>query len=662
MYPITSAIEELFNRNERQMLRITGVDKNGTTIAITESSVMDGSFYIDRYSTTNTRLELGTAIAAECGFKLNNSAGAFDGIIFEGAELFVEVGIADNSGESTYDWTTDGGDNVVTEDDVNIGFFSPTINWIPCGYFTSMEQPRNRSIITVNALDRMVRFDREVDETDLTVPCTIKSLVEQACTICGVPLESSLVNLPNSGYVMQEIPKSNYVVTYRSLLQSAAQLMGVNAFVDWNGRLRLQWYSPASYVSTPDKRYSSDLYENDITVTGITCTDMETQTVYIAGAEGYTLDITGNMIAQVDDLQILLTAIYSAMAAFTYRPFEATVNPAPWLFPMDRIVFTGLDGVSHVSFLTNVNFGINCNTNIGSRGETEASNNFSSGGYTSEQMKAIDQLTRQFVTGNVLAEAIDDATRQITGAEDSHVRFMYDADGALTEILVMDTDDVSTAVNVWRWNSAGFGHSSNGVGGPYSLAMTQNGAIVANMITAGTMSANLIRGGTLELGGLNNANGILDILDANGNVVIHGDNDGIDINSGSINLGWNTTLNRYNFTVDSGGQLTAMDATIVGTVKSTSVNPLDDGVVQMSNAKIEGGTSLNNSGNLDYLYGTIQFDNFYSLGYTAGMTLSARTLHFETDYLLVTGGGGTTHRGWTGYINNVLFVNGIAVS
>ena len=98
----------------------------------------------------------------------------------------------------------------------------------------------------------------------------------------------------------------------------------------------------------------------------------------------------------------------------------------------------------------------------------------------------------------MLRQAVDEATDQITGAQNSHVRFIYDANGSLQEIVILDTDNITTATKVWRWNSGGLGYSSNGYAGPYSLAMTQNGAIVADFITTGTLTAALIRAGVLQ--------------------------------------------------------------------------------------------------------------------------------------------------------------------
>ena len=97
-----------------------------------------------------------------------------------------------------------------------------------------------------------------------------------------------------------------------------------------------------------------------------------------------------------------------------------------------------------------------------------------------------------------MAEAVDRATKLITGNLGGHL-ILHDSngDGEPDELLIMDTDDISTAVNVWRFNQAGWGHSSDGYDGNYTLAATLDGGMVANFITAGSMSANRVRAGML---------------------------------------------------------------------------------------------------------------------------------------------------------------------
>ena len=70
------------------------------------------------------------------------------------------------------------------------------------------------------------------------------------------------------------------------------------------------------------------------------------------------------------------------------------------------------------------------------------------------------------------------------------------------EFFIMDTPDISTAEKIWRWNLSGLGYSSTGISGPFALAMTMDGAIVADFIIAGTINGALIKVGSVEAGSL----------------------------------------------------------------------------------------------------------------------------------------------------------------
>ena len=97
-----------------------------------------------------------------------------------------------------------------------------------------------------------------------------------------------------------------------------------------------------------------------------------------------------------------------------------------------------------------------------------------------------------------LAEAVDRATKLITGNLGGYV-VIHDSngDGEPDEILIMDTPDINTSTKIWRFNKNGLGYSSTGYSGPYGLAMTANGEIVADFVTTGTMSANRVRTGLI---------------------------------------------------------------------------------------------------------------------------------------------------------------------
>lgn len=89
-----------------------------------------------------------------------------------------------------------------------------------------------------------------------------------------------------------------------------------------------------------------------------------------------------------------------------------------------------------------------------------------------------------------LQAAIVNATGWITGAKGGYVIFKRNDEGQPTEILIMDSPDMATAQNVWRWNMGGLGFSSTGVNGPYETAITQDGSIVGKFVTADGLFVN----------------------------------------------------------------------------------------------------------------------------------------------------------------------------
>lgn len=103
------------------------------------------------------------------------------------------------------------------------------------------------------------------------------------------------------------------------------------------------------------------------------------------------------------------------------------------------------------------------------------------------------QEIEQRPTSTALQQAVVNATGWITGNNGGYVVFHRNSSGQPDEILIMDTPDITTATKVWRWNQGGLGYSSNGYNGPYTAAITQDGAIVADFITAGTINAALVR-------------------------------------------------------------------------------------------------------------------------------------------------------------------------
>lgn len=156
-------------------------------------------------------------------------------------------------------------------------------------------------------------------------------------------------------------------------------------------------------------------------------------------------------------------------------------------------------------------------------------------------------------TTSMLNQAIQHATDLIRGGLGGYVVMKPNADGQPEELLVMDTPDINTAVNVWRWNLNGLGHSHSGYDGPYDdVALTMDGQINANMITTGTMTANHIKGGTLSLGGAGNGDGVLQVKNASNTVIGTWDRTGITATNATITGNVTTETSSYYTTMSSG--------------------------------------------------------------------------------------------------------------
>lgn len=95
--------------------------------------------------------------------------------------------------------------------------------------------------------------------------------------------------------------------------------------------------------------------------------------------------------------------------------------------------------------------------------------------------------------------AIDHATELIGGGFGGYIKFNYLSDGTPSELLVMDSPDEATAVNIIRLNQNGLGFSTDG-GTTYANAWTIDGNLNASFIKTGVLDANLLTAGVIQDG------------------------------------------------------------------------------------------------------------------------------------------------------------------
>lgn len=380
MVNVSQDIIKSFNEGNKQTALIE-VTAGSKTFTITDADIIQGGLKIDRYCVTNSKIEVGSAVASELSLKLRNYDGKFNDVSFEGAVLNVKIGI---KLASVLDGATLG-KGVLGRMILGSASSDQDVAYVPCGLFIVDTPPRKLSTISISALDYMVLFDREVNASALSFPVHVDALIQKICSICNVTLATDVSVLPNHYFSIGGLPDTNQKLTYRQLLQWCAQLTGTCAFMDGSGRLVLKWYDQTGVTITASERYSSDMLENDITITGFTCDDGKGNT-YLSGTANYTLDLSDCGFL-TNAYEGVLKELQAARGGFAYRPYSATIKSAPYLFPLDMIRYKDKDGVVHDTIVTNVTLALNCNTAISGAGETVTSSSYaqSTSGVTSQQ-------------------------------------------------------------------------------------------------------------------------------------------------------------------------------------------------------------------------------------------------------------------------------------
>lgn len=123
-----------------------------------------------------------------------------------------------------------------------------------------------------------------------------------------------------------------------------------------------------------------------------------------------------------------------------------------------------------------------------------------------------------------VGQAVDEATKWLTSAG-GWVIAIKNTDGTWKELVFSNSiDPYANNAKILRINNNGIGFSQTGMNGTFTNAWTIDGNLIADFI----------HGGTLTLGGNQNVNGALSILNASGQQIGKWDKDGISASSGSF--------------------------------------------------------------------------------------------------------------------------------
>ena len=469
---------------------------------ITSDRICDGGLSIDRTAVSGSKLELGSAIAATLSLTLYNTDKKYDDVNFEGVEMKVSVAVDEDS---------------------------PT--WVPLGVFIVDTPPRHLSTISISAMDRMVLFDKDASGFDYDTNSTVAEVIQACAKAAGVPLaDTNMKNLPNYNVQVSK-PETQSTITYRTLLQYCAALTGTFAYMDETGKLAFRWYdTTAGFAMTPANRYSSDIYEQDVTITGLTYTiksqdseGKETSTVNVYGSADYAFDFTDNLlIAGNAARNQALTVVQSKIIPTTYRPYSAEILPAPWLFPGDAVTYLPVDKDDTAanrlfSIVTNMAYILNGSTTIAGQGETAQSNSYANtSGLTAAQAQILQRVTDRVTQERTNREqAILQLNEQIKGVKAGKDDLLiaglglYTTEETLSDGSTVyyyhDKQTLEDSSIIYTFQSGGFAYTTNWNGGnpTWTSGFDRNGNLIMNTISTYKLAADDIQAGSITADKIN---------------------------------------------------------------------------------------------------------------------------------------------------------------
>lgn len=471
MYPITSAGLAALREDVVQSVNILCTPTKGTAFNITDKDII-GAVTVDWSSVTGSKLDLGSACMSELSFTLENTNGAFDDKVFEGAQLYVTTSFSTGS----------------------------TTETVPIGYYTVDSPPRKLRSIKITAYDCMAKFNRAYD-SELAYPATLYQIVADACTKCGVS-QKLPTNTLHRGVSIPKRPEADNL-TYRQVLVWAAELMGVSLYIDYDGKLTGGWYATNAKhaVIKASDRFTSgntNFAENNIVFSGVRIVgNDENKTEYLAGTKDYAFNIEGNLLVQSDmNLSTLATELKTARCSLTYTPMSCTTHSFPHLRPLDVMNFETAQGTKKV-VLTNVKWqSQNRCTKLEGKGETATQSGYATMGAFTPKQQAILEQTRaqQAAQINDFEQATLALNETIANSMGLYVTRKADSNGAVITYY-HDKPTLEGSNTIYCRNAGGYAWTNNGWnnGSPnWEYGVSKDGDAVIRSIAANKISASYI--------------------------------------------------------------------------------------------------------------------------------------------------------------------------
>jgi hypothetical protein len=489
------------NRNYLKYADFTFTD--GSALSITDKDLWSNGFKFEDAVSQSGSFDIGAAIVNKLTLQINNFSGKYTDYIWDGARVVCHIGLELSTG----------------------------IEKIRICTMTVTDAPyQNTAIISLACEDSMRLFDRDYSDSKLSYPATRLQIIQDACEVCGVTLQST--RFDNDDLIIQNRPDDSSI-TFRQVIAWIAQMGCQWAKTDAYGRLCLDWYKnevPDDFYNKAEVPWKDiegkDILDTtgaqiitvmqkgitaidtngftpwlyDVEITGVKVTEYvenssqnEAKT-YQSGKSGYVIEISDNKLIQEGSGEKVCQIIADRCVGLKFRPFTtgALTNIA-WEAG-DTIAISDRNGKQYKSFLTSVTLNpgafeqLECSAKSVSRNkqkqyslnqQVQAENKKNLKDERTAREKALEELSQR------LAESSGTYTTVETQPDGSNIYYLH------------NKPQLSDSDIVWKMTAEAWAVSTDG-GQHWNGGMTVDGDVIARILTATGVNADWINTGTIK--------------------------------------------------------------------------------------------------------------------------------------------------------------------
>lgn len=489
------------NRNYLKYADFTFTD--GSTLSITDKDLWSNGFKFEDAVSQSGSFDIGAAIINKLTLQINNFSGKYTDYIWDGARVVCYIGLELSTG----------------------------IEKIRICTMTVTDAPyQSTAIISLTCEDSMRLFDRDYSESKLTYPATRLQIIQDACEVCGVTLQST--RFDNDDFVIQNRPDDSSI-TFRQVIAWVAQMGCQWAKCDEYGRLCFGWYErevPDNFydlVETPWKDVEgNDILDTtgeqiitimqtgittiqtngftpwlyDLEITGIKVTEYvenssqnEAKT-YQSGKSGYVIEISDNKLIQEGTGEAICKIISDRCVGMKFRPFStgALTNIA-WEAG-DTIAISDRNGKQYKSYLTSVTLNpgafeqLECSAKSASRNKQKQ--------YTLNQQVQAENKKNLKDERTAREKALEELSQRLAESSGTYTTVETQPDGSKIYYL-HNKPQLSDSDIIWKMTAEAWAVSTDG-GQHWNGGMTVDGDVIARILTATGVNADWINTGTIK--------------------------------------------------------------------------------------------------------------------------------------------------------------------